>query len=359
MTQYDFGNINPSTTSGAQLATLLGDFRNALNTRHSGAARPSYAQANTFWVKIVSGTVWELYWYDGAQDILLTTLNPETNVVTHVINAGQIVTAMLADEAVTGQKIAPTAITQSKLATASVGTAQMIDAGVTFSKLNNDTHGTTGQRGILQLASQGDVTTGTDANKAVAPSTLSGRDPTTVTLAAGADKVFVRDATDGKEKLVAAGELMGLIQQVYAEDATRSSFIAATIPSDDTIPQKTEGTALSNLDVSITPTSATSKLEIEWIVFGSGYSAADQLTVALFVDQDADAIAVSSIAAYSQAFMEAVHGKAIISAASTSARTYKLRFGSSGGYIWYNGNGTERKFGGITKSMLIVREIRA
>jgi hypothetical protein len=82
MTQSDFGTINPSSTSGIDLAGELGGFRDAQNSNHRGASRPSYVVAGMFWIKNVSGTAEELYWYDGTDDILVVTINPTTNAIT-------------------------------------------------------------------------------------------------------------------------------------------------------------------------------------------------------------------------------------------------------------------------------------
>lgn len=81
MSQYDFSNIDPDLTSGAALATLLNSWREAIKTNHAGAARPSYAVAGMVWVKTVSATAHELYYYDGADDILLYTVNPTANAM--------------------------------------------------------------------------------------------------------------------------------------------------------------------------------------------------------------------------------------------------------------------------------------
>lgn len=54
----------------------------AVLTNHSGASRPSYAVAHTKWLKIVSGTAWEMYLYDGTDDILVGTINPTANTFT-------------------------------------------------------------------------------------------------------------------------------------------------------------------------------------------------------------------------------------------------------------------------------------
>lgn len=54
----------------------------AILTNHSGVGRPSYATAHTTWLKIVSGSAWELYLYDGSDDILIGTFNPVANTFT-------------------------------------------------------------------------------------------------------------------------------------------------------------------------------------------------------------------------------------------------------------------------------------
>lgn len=81
MSQYDFSNIDPDLTSGTALATLLNSWREAIKTHHAGAARPSYAVAGMVWVKTVSATAHEVYYYDGADDVLLYTVNPTANTV--------------------------------------------------------------------------------------------------------------------------------------------------------------------------------------------------------------------------------------------------------------------------------------
>ncbi len=83
MSQYDFSNIDPDLTSGTALATLLNSWREAIKTNHAGAARPSYAVAGMIWVKTVSATAHEIYYYDGADDILLATVNPTANTIAY------------------------------------------------------------------------------------------------------------------------------------------------------------------------------------------------------------------------------------------------------------------------------------
>ncbi|PXW78902.1 hypothetical protein BZA02_109122 [Ruegeria sp. P4] len=78
MSQYDFGVIDPATTSGTQLAELVGNFRDALNSGHSGVGRPAYAKAGTTWIE-VAGNIWKLNIFDGTNDITLFEINTSTN----------------------------------------------------------------------------------------------------------------------------------------------------------------------------------------------------------------------------------------------------------------------------------------
>lgn len=79
MSQFDWGVIDPNSKSGPQLALDLNDFRDALNTLHRGAVRPSYAQPGMQWVREVSAERWELCLYDGQADLVLRSFNPVTS----------------------------------------------------------------------------------------------------------------------------------------------------------------------------------------------------------------------------------------------------------------------------------------
>lgn len=80
MSQFDFGTIDPDDTDGVELSDYLNQWRDAIISSHKGPSRPAYAPAEGgfFWVKEVSGTAEEWYWYDGTQDSLIGTLNPTT-----------------------------------------------------------------------------------------------------------------------------------------------------------------------------------------------------------------------------------------------------------------------------------------
>lgn len=77
MSQAIWATIIPSSTSGNQLATLLNGFKDAVVSGFSGTSRPSQLQAGGYWVDTTNdGTgFWDYKLYDGAQDILIFTIN--------------------------------------------------------------------------------------------------------------------------------------------------------------------------------------------------------------------------------------------------------------------------------------------
>lgn len=79
MSQATDITLAPNITGTAQ-RTELNDILAAILTGHSGASRPSYLTGKTGgWTKIVSGTVHELYYFDGTDDILIGTLDLAAN----------------------------------------------------------------------------------------------------------------------------------------------------------------------------------------------------------------------------------------------------------------------------------------
>lgn len=178
--------------------------------------------------------------------------------------------------------------------------------------------------GIIELATQAEVDAGTDTTRAVTPATLAG---TSV-----------------------GGKVLG---QVYA---TLNTVMTTTsiIPADDTIPQNTEGAEA--LTLSYTPVSTTSKLVISY----GGLVTANTATycsLALFVDTTADAI--SSFASAGQTaqgnFLGGVYE---VTSSSTTARTYKLRFGqNAAGTCTLNGASGTRIHGGSLTTYIKVLEV--
>jgi hypothetical protein len=79
MSQYDYGIIDPGATSGTQLLDHLGLARDAVNSMHKGAARPSYAKAGMLWVKTATKPL--LMYYDGSSDTTLGEIDLAAGVI--------------------------------------------------------------------------------------------------------------------------------------------------------------------------------------------------------------------------------------------------------------------------------------
>ncbi len=85
MSQNIFSNINPSATSGNDLATILNDFKDAVASGFSGTARPANLQAGGYWVDTTLAPtpdfLWKYMMWTGTTDILVFTLNINTNTI--------------------------------------------------------------------------------------------------------------------------------------------------------------------------------------------------------------------------------------------------------------------------------------
>lgn len=230
---------------------------------------------------------------------LTGTCLAETKVKTSSIADEAVTNAKLGGNAVTTDKVALDTLTAADLAPDSVGTSEIADGTV----------------------AAGDLTATLD---------LSGK---TLTLPAANRSKVVQSVNTSSGALISTG---------------------TTIPLDDTIPQNTEGAELMTL--AVTPTNATHKLKIE-VVVQVGGSAAGNMTIALFQDSAADAIAVGSgriDASGAQVTVSLIH---YMTAGTTSATTFKVRGGPSAGNLIFNGSGAVRRFGGASSSSITITEI--
>ncbi|TAL39627.1 MAG: hypothetical protein EPN97_02060 [Alphaproteobacteria bacterium] len=148
-----------------------------------------------------------------------------------------------------------------------------------------------------------------------------------------------------------AGSIIQTVSATYASNAD----LTTTIPLDDTIPQITEGTEV--VTVSITPTSASSMIEVSFCAFGSA-SAAAVLIAALFKDTGSNALQVSTMVAGGGSLPDCISLTYFENAANTSARTYRIRVGLNSGTCRLNGTLTSRMFGGAAAAYIIAREIK-
>lgn len=152
---------------------------------------------------------------------------------------------------------------------------------------------------------------------------------------------------------------MALSPVVQVVNSTTGAVATGTtvMPYDDTIPQSNEGDQY--LSLAITPKSATNLLLIEVaIVLTSGGS--NPLTVALFQDATANALAavVQTMAAGN--FPEVCVLRHYMVAGTTSATTFKVRGGAAGaGTTTLNGTASARRMGGVMASSITITEIAA
>lgn len=79
MSQFNLDTpLNPYTKTGAVLASDLSSWRDSIHSTRSGTTTPSYAQTGTMWVDTTTNP-WVLKMYDGANDIVIGTLNTTTD----------------------------------------------------------------------------------------------------------------------------------------------------------------------------------------------------------------------------------------------------------------------------------------
>lgn len=165
------------------------------------------------------------------------------------------------------------------------------------------------------------------------------------------------DTDDGGILVWQALPLGAVVQRVGTVFSAFASG-TTTVPYDDTIPQS--GEANEFMTQAITPKATSHILEIEANLYLSSTVAVD-LTVALF--QDAGANALAAMAEYQGAATGSVNVtlRHLMAAGTTSATTFKIRAGgAAAGTTRFNGGpGGGRGFGAITKSSIIITEHKA
>jgi hypothetical protein len=128
------------------------------------------------------------------------------------------------------------------------------------------------------------------------------------------------------------------------------------IPSDDTIPQNTEGNEYMTL--AVTPRGSTNNLRIDVVVQVANSAGGGRMAAALFQDSTANALAVST-----QGFVDANKPMMLsfthfMAAGTTSATTFKVRVGNSvAGTTTFNGASGARLYGGVSSSSITITEV--
>jgi hypothetical protein len=179
---------------------------------------------------------------------------------------------------------------------------------------------------------------------------------------ASANTVYIADgAGSGDWNILDYNSLPNgtVIGFAYTQSQTGADY-TSTIPSDNTIPQNTEGTEV--LSVSITPKSNTSLLKVEvQLTASENGNTADFLTAALFLNSETDARAAVNIGAQSGNPL-GNNGSLIYTmiSGSTSTKTFKVRCGADISASWsLNKNWYGDTLGGAFISSITVTEIKA
>lgn len=149
-----------------------------------------------------------------------------------------------------------------------------------------------------------------------------------------------------------------VIQDVYNFTGT-SATGTTVIPSDNTIPQITEGNEY--MTQAVTPTSAINTLCIEAVgQFSSNLSNPSFFTAALFQNSTANALQASIKRINS---VNEIHQQRLfyaMPAGATTAQTFRIRAGGdSAGTTTFNGGGGSGILGGVMNSFMRVTEVMA
>lgn len=152
------------------------------------------------------------------------------------------------------------------------------------------------------------------------------------------------------------GRGVGTVVQAVNTETGAVATGSTSIPSDDTIPQNTEGDQY--LSQAITPTSASNKLLVEALLTLSTASAGYAIA-ALFQDLTANALAAATSQTTTANGLVQVFLRHEMTSGTVSSTTFKIRAGcSAGGTVTLNGVSAARKLGGVLLSWIRVTEFR-
>lgn len=147
----------------------------------------------------------------------------------------------------------------------------------------------------------------------------------------------------------------GKVAQVVTATSNTRTTTTAAMYYDDTIPQNTEGAEYITL--AITPTNASSKLIIRFDAMCDA-DTVRYVMAALFVDSTADAISATAVTVGNASNNNQMTVSAVITAGSTAARTYKIRYGMQAGTGVMNGSyGSGHIFGAAALATFTIMEV--
>jgi uncharacterized protein DUF2793 len=164
------------------------------------------------------------------------------------------------------------------------------------------------------------------------------------------------DASPSRISLVGPGtKLPGAAVQALRTATGAVASGSTGLPSDDTIPQNTEGDQYMSL--AITPKHAGNVLRLRALgQVANGTSAAAE-TMALFQDSTANALAASMYQSPAANYLFSLFLEHLLKAGTTSSTTFKIRIGGNAGTTTFNGQVTARLMGGVANSFLSIEEI--
>lgn len=144
----------------------------------------------------------------------------------------------------------------------------------------------------------------------------------------------------------------------YTQSIVTATTTSTTIPLDSTIPQSSEGVALSGLDTTISPTASTASLEVTLSIPFCSNTTSASLAFAIFRDAGTDALAATLLTIPAAGQVLPLTLRFVVAAGSTAATTFKVRWGVTGGtgsLLTYAG---VNYFGASNLALMTVREIR-
>jgi hypothetical protein len=123
----------------------------------------------------------------------------------------------------------------------------------------------------------------------------------------------------------------GKVAQVVSVTSNTGATTTANVPLDTTVPQLSEMSAYSSLNITITPTNSSSTIIVEFEVFVSS-SALGSTVLAIFKDSNTSASTAGYFTSNANEF-SAMQRIRFIETAGSGARTYKLYFGRNNGGV--------------------------
>lgn len=146
-----------------------------------------------------------------------------------------------------------------------------------------------------------------------------------------------------------------IVQTVAKMISTYDNNAGAAIPRDNTKPQSTEGKEYTTQ--AFTPTNASSTLKITMMMNFWSNGSGNTITAAMFQDSVADAIGAGFVCPPTSGLTTLTY-TFFVAATNTSARTYKIRYGSqSADNIYVNGDTSTGLYNGSALSGFIIEEI--